>query len=48
MNVSGLSGLKVYPSANIAWSVTTEAAAGRFTPSLMLLVAFGSPDVTGS
>ena len=48
VNVFGSDGLKVYPSANAARSVTTSAAAGTFTPNEILLVACGSPEVTGS
>ena len=48
VNVFGSEGLNVYPLENSERSVTTSAPAGTFTPSEMLLVARGSPDVTGS
>ena len=39
VNVFGLAGSNVYPSANSGRSGTTSAAAGTFTPSVILLVA---------
>ena len=48
VKVFGSEGLNVYPLENSERSVTTSAPAGTFTPSEMLLVARGSPDVTGS
>ena len=48
VNVFGSDGLNVYPFPNSERSVTTSAPAGTFTPKEILLVALGSPDVTGS
>ena len=39
VNVFGFAGSKVYPSLNSGRSGTTSAAAGTFTPNVILLVA---------
>ncbi len=48
VKLSGSFGLNWYPSANFGLSATTGEPASKFTARSMLLVAFGSPDVTGS
>ena len=46
--VVGSLGLKTYPLANCASSVTTSLVADTLTPNSIAVVAFGVPDVTGN
>ena len=48
VKLSGSAVLNWYPSANFGLSVITGASAGKLIARSILLVALGSPEVTGN